>query len=79
MLLSMIKSSFCFYMSNDLWDQLMNMLAMVNSNPDVIDKWMVRNSIKIKYFIFNTFYLLRFSIKKVHWLEFYIFINVIKY
>lgn len=37
-------------MSNDLWDQLMNMLAMVNSNPDVIDKWMVRKSNFLKIF-----------------------------
>lgn len=38
-LLAIVKASFSFTVSNDLWDQLMTLLSSVSSNSDVIDKW----------------------------------------
>jgi hypothetical protein len=38
-LLAIIKSSFSFNLNIGLWNQLMNLLSSVSSNPDVVDKW----------------------------------------
>lgn len=37
----MIKASYSFSLSIDLWDRLVALLQLVNSNVDVVDKWMV--------------------------------------
>ncbi|RNA35997.1 ral GTPase-activating subunit alpha-1 isoform X5 [Brachionus plicatilis] len=39
-LMSVIKATYNFNLSNDLWDQLVTLLQTVNSNHDVVDKWM---------------------------------------
>ncbi len=38
-LLAIVKASFSFNLSVELWDQLMALMSSVSSNPDVIDKW----------------------------------------
>ncbi|CAF0829024.1 unnamed protein product [Brachionus calyciflorus] len=39
-LMAMIKATYNFSLPNDLWDQLVNLFQIVNSNHDVVDKWM---------------------------------------
>lgn len=38
--MAMIKATYNFNLPNDLWDQLVILLQTVNSNHDVVDKWM---------------------------------------
>lgn len=54
-LLSIVKASFSFNLSCEIWDQLMNLLSSVNSFTDVVEKWieviddLVRQIIKSNY------------------------------
>lgn len=38
--MAMIKATYNFSLPNDLWDQLVVLLQTVNSNHDVVEKWM---------------------------------------
>ena len=38
-LLAIVKASFSFNLSIELWDQLMHLMSSVSSHSDVIDKW----------------------------------------
>lgn len=40
-LLAIIKATFSFNLSIEIWDQLMSLLSSVNSYSDVVDKWIV--------------------------------------
>ena len=40
-LLAVIKATFSFNLSIEIWDQLMSLLSSVNSYSDVVEKWIV--------------------------------------
>jgi len=53
--MAIIKASFHFHVTIDIWDQLMHLLSSFNSNLDVVDKWieviddLIRQIIKAIY------------------------------
>ena len=48
-LLAIIKASFSFNLSIEIWDQLMSLLSAVNSYSDVVDKWIVRGPFSLSH------------------------------
>jgi hypothetical protein len=41
MLLAFVEATKTVNIPNELWDNLMNLLSSVTSNPHIIDKWIV--------------------------------------
>ena len=47
-LLAIIKATFSFNLSIEIWDQLMSLLSSVNSYSDVVDKWIVSGQLILR-------------------------------